>query len=78
MNTDQKIKLFDILVDSAACYSNELRTAFGLRPLKALEGVIATSSNKNNAMNNAQDNDGNKGLASGQNSNEDGGVNNGE
>lgn len=67
MNTDQKIKLFDILVDSAACYSNELRTAFGLRPLKALEGVIATSSNKNNAMNNEQDSGANNGLASGEN-----------
>lgn len=67
MNTDQKIKLFDILVDSAACYANEIRSAFGLRPLKALEGVIATSSNKNNAMNNASDNGENKALASDEN-----------
>lgn len=76
MNTDQKIKLFDILVDSAACYANEMRTAFGLRPLKALEGVIATSSNKNNAMNNAGDDGENSALASGENGNEGGGVNN--
>lgn len=76
MNTDQKIKLFDILVDSAACYANEIRAAFGLRPLKALEGVIATSSNKNNAMNNATDNGENNGLASGENADNDGGINN--
>lgn len=76
MNTDQKIKLFDILVDSAGCYINEIRSAFGLRPLKAFEGVLATSSNKNNAMNNANDNGENNGLASGENGDTSGGVNN--
>lgn len=53
LNTDQKIKLFDILVDSESCLQNELRTAFGMRPLKELEGKFASSSNKQNAMNNA-------------------------
>lgn len=52
MNTDQKIRLFDILVDTASCYSNELRTAFGMKPLAELAGQIAMSSNKNNAVNN--------------------------
>lgn len=57
MNTDQKIKLFDILVDSESCYKNEMRTAFGMRPLKELEGQLAASSNKTNAENNKQDNE---------------------
>lgn len=52
LNTDQKIKLFDILVDSESCYKNEMRVAFGLRPLKELEGQLAASSNKTNAENN--------------------------
>lgn len=55
MNTDQKIKLFDILVDSQSCYCNEVRTAFGMRPLKELEGKLAASSNKTNAENNKKD-----------------------
>lgn len=55
MNTDQKINLFNILVDSASCYKNEVRTNFGLRPLPELEGQLATSSNKENALNNKQD-----------------------
>lgn len=52
MDTSQKIELFDVLVDSASCYKNELRTAFGMRPLKELAGQIAMSSNKSNAENN--------------------------
>lgn len=86
MNTDQKIKLFDILVDSESCYKNEVRTAFGMRPLKELEGQLAASSNKTNAENNKQDGAGeeepdkdadgaNNGLASDDND-ENGGVNN--
>lgn len=58
MNTDQKIKLFDILVDSESCYKNEMRSAFGMRPLKELEGQLAASSNKTNAENNKQENGG--------------------
>lgn len=54
LNTDQKIRLFDILVDSESCYKNEVRTAFGMRPLKELEGQLAASSNKTNAENNKQ------------------------
>ena len=41
-----------MLVDSASCYKNELRTAFGMRPLPELAGQIAMSSNKSNAENN--------------------------
>lgn len=52
MDTSQKIELFDVLVDSASCYKNELRTAFGMKPLKELAGQIAMSSNKSNAENN--------------------------
>lgn len=55
MTTDQKISLFDILVDSAACFKNEMRVAFGLRPLPELAGELAMSSNKTNAENNKTD-----------------------
>lgn len=52
MDTGQKVELFNLLVDSASCYQNELRTAFGMRPLPELVGKIAMSSNKTNAENN--------------------------
>lgn len=52
MDTSQKIELFDLLVDSGSCYQNELRTAFGMKPLPELAGKIAMSSNKTNAENN--------------------------
>lgn len=68
MNNDQKIKVFDLLVDTASCYKNELRMNFGMRPRKELEGQIASSSNKNNAMNNDKENNTNDG--------ENGGVDN--
>lgn len=55
MDTSQKLDLFDLLVDSASCYKNELRTAFGLYPLPELAGQIAMSSNKTNAENNKND-----------------------
>lgn len=57
MDTSQKIELFDLLVDSASCYQNELRTAFGMRPLPELVGKIAMSSNKTNAENNKKEGD---------------------
>lgn len=52
LTTDQKISLFDILVDSASCYKNEIRVAFGMIPLPELAGQLAMSSNKTNAENN--------------------------
>ena len=52
METAQKIELFNLLVDSASCYQNELRVAFGMQPLSELTGKIAMSSNKTNAENN--------------------------
>lgn len=55
MTTEQKISLFDILVDSAACYKNEMRVAFGMKPLPELAGELAMSSNKTNAENNKTD-----------------------
>lgn len=55
LDTTQKISLFDILVDSGACYKNELRTAFGMKPLSELNGQLAMSSNKTNAENNKTD-----------------------
>ena len=58
MDTSQKIELFDVLVDSASCYTHELRTAFGMRPLPELAGQIAMSSNKANAENNKIKKDG--------------------
>ena len=60
MSTEQKIQLFDILVDTASCYKNELRTTFGMMPLPELAGMIAMSSNKTNAENNRTDNEDNK------------------
>ena len=60
MDTSQKIELFDVLVDSASCYKNELRTAFGMRPLPELAGQIAMSSNKSNAENNKMQNEKNQ------------------
>lgn len=80
MNTDQKIKLFDILVDSESCFKNEMRTAFGLRPLKELEGQLAASSNKTNAENNKDDKQGKNGGAvkdEEQDDGQDSGENNG-
>lgn len=52
MTTEQKISLFDMLTDTAACYKNELRAAFGMYPLEELAGQLAVSSNKSNAINN--------------------------
>ena len=52
METGQKIELFNLLIDSASCYKNEARVAFGLKPLPELVGQIAMSSNKTNAENN--------------------------
>lgn len=52
MNTQQKIELFDILADTGSCYKNEVRQAFGLKPLEELNGQIAMSSNLSNAENN--------------------------
>lgn len=72
MDTNQKIELFDVLVDSASCYKNELRTAFGMKPLKELAGQIAMSSNKSNAENNKAKQDEN------QTNNNDGGTENEE
>lgn len=58
MNTQQKIELFDRLIDSGSCFKNEFRTAFGLKPLPELNGQIAMSSNLANAENNKVDNGG--------------------
>lgn len=58
MNTQQKIELFNILADTGSCYCNEMRTAFGLRPLAELNGKLAESSNKSNAENNKVGNNG--------------------
>lgn len=66
MDTGQKVDLFNLLVDSASCYKNELRTAFGMKPLPELAGQIAMSSNQANAENNKAE----------QQNNEDGGTEN--
>lgn len=52
MEVGQKIELFNMLVDSASCYKNEMRVAFGMQPLPQLVGELAMSSNKTNAENN--------------------------
>lgn len=71
MNTAQKINLFNLLVDSGSCYKNEMRVAFGLRPINELQGQLAESSNKTNAENNKVGN-----VDDGGDANENGGVNN--
>lgn len=45
MGTDQKLNLFTQLKDIGACYVNEFRTAFGMRPLPELQGVRMQSLN---------------------------------
>jgi len=55
LDNDQKLKLFDLLVDSASCFKNELRTKFGMRPDPEFNNQIAMSSNKTNAENNRVD-----------------------
>lgn len=55
LDNDQKLKLFDMLVDTASCWKNELRTKFGMRPDPAFNNQIAMSSNKTNAENNKVD-----------------------
>ena len=67
MDTSQKIELFDLLVDSASCYKNELRTAVGMRPLPELAGQIAMSSNKANAENNKAENENNSSIGGSEN-----------
>lgn len=69
MDTGQKIELFDLLVDSASCYKNEVRVAFGMKPLPELAGQIAMSSNKSNAENNKAEQEG-KQTDNGGNENE--------
>lgn len=58
MTTTQKIDLFNMLTDTSSCYKNEVRVAFGLEPLEELKNQIAVSSNKQNAENNTENNDG--------------------
>lgn len=58
MTTSQKIELFDMFVDTASCYKNELRVAFGMLPLPELAGQLAMSSNKTNAENNKTNDEG--------------------
>lgn len=55
MTNSQKLELFNMLTDTASCYQNELRTAFGLQPLPELVGKLAMSSNKTNAENNKEE-----------------------
>lgn len=45
MNTDQKLSLFNMLGNIGGCYVNEMRTAFGMRPINALQGVRMQSLN---------------------------------
>lgn len=45
MNTSQKLELFSRLGERGACYENEYRTTFGLRPIPELEGVRMMSLN---------------------------------
>ena len=45
MSVDQTLEMVRLLGDSGALYENEKRVAFGLKPLKELEGVRKQSLN---------------------------------
>lgn len=45
MNTSQKLELFTLLSNQGGVYVNEIRKAFGLRPIKELNGVRMMSLN---------------------------------
>ena len=45
LNTQQKLELFSRLGERGACYENEFRTAFGLRPIPELAGKRMQSLN---------------------------------
>ncbi|MGN0804073.1 MAG: phage portal protein [Candidatus Coproplasma sp.] len=45
MNTEQKLNLFNTLGNIGGCYVNEMRTAFGMRPINDLQGVRMQSLN---------------------------------
>ena len=45
MNTDQKLNLFTMLGNIGGCYVNEMRSAFGMRPINDLQGVRMQSLN---------------------------------
>lgn len=70
MDTSQKIELFNLLIDSASCYKNEARVAFGLRPLPELAGQLAMSSNKTNAENNKTGDNAGENNNTGENNND--------
>jgi HK97 family phage portal protein len=60
MNTEQKLTLFTQLSNMGGCYVNEMRTAFGMRPINELQGVRMMSLNYINADNAQQYQVGNK------------------
>lgn len=49
MSTEQKLTLFTQLSNMGGCYVNEMRTAFGMRPISDLQGVRMMSLNYINA-----------------------------
>lgn len=51
MTNSEKISLFNMLIDTASCYKNELRYAFGLSPMNDFSGQLAISSQKHFAEN---------------------------
>lgn len=54
MSTEQKLEMIRLLGDSGALYENEKRVAFGLKPLKELEGKRMQSLNYVNVEHAAQ------------------------
>lgn len=70
MNTDQKLNLFNTLGNIGGCYVNEMRTAFGMRPINELQGVRMQSLNFVDSTYAKEYQTGNN-----NNSNGDGGVN---
>lgn len=80
MNTEQKLNLFNTLGNIGGCYVNEMRTAFGMRPINELQGVRMQSLNFVDSKYAKEYQTGNKGENKPQNddknNDENGGVNN--
>ena len=67
MNTDQKLNLFTMLGNIGGCYVNEMRAAFGMRPINDLQGVRMQSLNFVDSKYAEQYQTGNKGNTGGEN-----------
>lgn len=78
MNTDQKLNLFKDLSAQGGVYANEYRAAFGMRPLKELQGVRMQSLNWVDTKYAQEYQTGRQGTTNGDNADDGNEVNNNE